>query len=73
MSNTDVETKNIGILTTQSHWVRIAEGKAIEHWANRDDLGTATQLGWAPPSPAYLARMQMATRRARRNARRATH
>lgn len=52
--------------TTQTHWFRIADGKVIEHWANRDDLGTATQLGWTPPSPRYLARMLLATRRIRR-------
>jgi predicted ester cyclase len=56
--------------TTQSHWFRIADGKVIEHWANRDDLGTATQLGWAPPSPLYMIKMFLATRRARREARR---
>ena len=55
--------------TTQTHWFRLAEGKVIEHWANRDDLGTATQLGWAPPTPLYLVRMALATRRARRAAR----
>ena len=54
--------------TTQSHWFGIADGKVIEHWANRDDLGTATQLGWTPPSPLYLARMLVATRRAKRAA-----
>jgi predicted ester cyclase len=54
--------------TTQTHWFRIRDGKVIEHWANRDDLGTAQQLGWAPPSPAYLARMTLATRKARRTA-----
>jgi predicted ester cyclase len=52
--------------TTQTHWFRIAEGMVIEHWANRDDLGTGKQLGWTPPSPAYLLRMALATRRARR-------
>lgn len=31
---------------TQSHWLRVADGKIIEHWANRDDLGMARQLGW---------------------------
>ena len=31
---------------TQSHWLRILDGKVIEHWANRDDLGMARQLGW---------------------------
>jgi predicted ester cyclase len=52
--------------TTQTHWIRIADGQLIEHWANRDDLGTAMQLGWAPPSPLYLLRMALAKRRARR-------
>src|SRR5215203_765744 len=56
--------------TTQTHWFRVADGKVIEHWANRDDLGTATQLGWAPPSPLYMIRMFLATRRARQEARR---
>ena len=51
--------------TTQTHWFRIADGKVIEHWANRDDLGTATQLGWIPPSPLYLVHMFLASRRAR--------
>ncbi len=52
--------------TTQTHWFRIAEGMVIEHWANRDDLGMGKQLGWTPPSPPYLLRMVLATRRARR-------
>ena len=26
---------------TQSHWFRIDDGKIIEHWANRGDLGMA--------------------------------
>ncbi len=50
---------------TQSHWFRLADGKVIEHWANRDDLGMARQLGWVPPSPGYLVRMALAKRRAR--------
>jgi predicted ester cyclase len=54
--------------TTQSHWLRICDDQAIEHWANRDDLGTARQLGWAPPTPAYLLRCALAKRRARRAA-----
>ena len=51
--------------TTQTHWFRIADGKVIEHWANRDDLGTAVQLGWTPPSPLYMIRMFLATRQSR--------
>ncbi|MGW4843772.1 ester cyclase [Nocardia brasiliensis] len=53
---------------TQSHWLRIADGKVIEHWANRDDLGQAVQLGWVPPTPAYLLRMAWAKRKAQRSA-----
>ena len=55
--------------STQTHWLRIADGKMIEHWANRDDLGTAKQLGWVPPTPVYLLRMALAKRRAVRAAR----
>jgi predicted ester cyclase len=55
--------------TTQSHWLRVRDGLVVEHWANRDDLGTALQLGWVPPTPRYLARMALAKRRARRAAR----
>ena len=41
---------------TQSHWFRIEDGQIIEHWANRDDLGTAGQLGWIPPTPPTCSR-----------------
>ena len=51
---------------TQSHWFRLDDGQITEHWANRDDLGTARQLGWIPPTPAYLVRMARAKRRAKR-------
>jgi hypothetical protein len=56
--------------TTQTHWFRISSGQVVEHWANRDDIGTAQQLGWVPPSPWFLLRSAMATRRARREPRR---
>jgi predicted ester cyclase len=49
---------------TQSHWFRMKHGRVIEHWANRDDLGMARQLGWVPPTPVYLLRMARAKRRA---------
>lgn len=52
---------------TQSHWFRIQDGKVIEHWANRDDLGMAKQLGWVPPTPAYLLKMALAKRRVQRS------
>jgi predicted ester cyclase len=51
---------------TQTHWFRIADGLVIEHWANRDDIGMAQQLGWIPPTPAFLLRAALAKRRARR-------
>jgi predicted ester cyclase len=52
--------------TTQTHWLRMRDGMVIEHWANRDDQGTAMQLGWIPPSPIFLVKMWWVTRRARR-------
>jgi predicted ester cyclase len=55
--------------STQTHWMRVTDGKLVEHWANRDDLGHAEQLGWVPPTPAYLIRMARAKRRARREQR----
>ncbi|HEY5854663.1 MAG TPA: ester cyclase [Aldersonia sp.] len=53
---------------TQSHWLRISDGKVIEHRANRDDMAMAEQLGWVPPSPVYLFKMAAARRAARRSA-----
>jgi predicted ester cyclase len=53
---------------SQSHWFRLEGGRIVEHWANRDDLGMGRQLGWIPPSPAFLLRMAMAKRRAARAA-----
>lgn len=58
---------------TQSHWFRIENGKIAEHWANRDDLGMAQQLGWVPPNPIYLIRMARAKRHARHQLRRMAH
>lgn len=44
---------------TQSHWFRLRDGQVIEHWANRDDMGHARQLGWVPPTPGYLIRLSL--------------
>jgi hypothetical protein len=54
--------------STQTHWLRIKDDQVIEHWANRDDLGMAIELGWVPPTPLYLVRSALAKRRARRAA-----
>ena len=54
------------VRVTQTHWLRLRDGKVIEHWANRDDQGMAMQLGWIPPTPWFLLKAAMATRRARR-------
>jgi predicted ester cyclase len=50
----------------QAHFQRIHDGLVIEHWAVRDDQGMALQAGWLPPTPAFLIRCAVATRRARR-------
>lgn len=52
----------------QSHWLRVADGRVVEHWATRDDLGQAVQLGWVPPTPLSLVRNAWAKRAARRAA-----
>lgn len=36
---------------TQTHWFRMRDGRVAEHWANRDDMGGAQQLGWNEPAP----------------------
>jgi len=53
----------------QAHFQRIVDGLVVEHWAVRDDQGMAMQLGWIPPTPAFLFRCHRATKRARRAAR----
>ena len=55
-----------GFAMAQTHWFRIQDGRVIEHWAVRDDLGQAKQLGWLPPSPTYLIRMAITKRRVKR-------
>ena len=36
-------------VTRQTHWFRVRDGLVVEHWADRDDLGMGTQLGWFGP------------------------
>ncbi len=33
------------VAAQQSHWFRVANGRLVEHWAVRDDLGMIQQLG----------------------------
>ena len=48
-----------------AHFQRIVDGQIAEHWAVRDDQGQAMQLGWIPPTLAFLIRCSLATRKAR--------
>ena len=50
----------------QTHWFTIVDGLATSHRADRDDLGMAVELGWVPPTPAFLVRSALARRRLRR-------
>ncbi len=50
---------------TQTHWLRVRDGRVVEHWANRDDIGMALQLGWIPPDADLIARTATATAAAR--------
>ena len=36
---------------TEMHIVRFANGKVVEHWANVDQIGMLTQLGFIQPPP----------------------
>ncbi|MCO1659469.1 ester cyclase [Pseudonocardia humida] len=49
-----------------AHFLRFRDGLVVEHWAVRDDQSLAMQLGWVPPTPVYLLRCALATRRHRR-------
>jgi predicted ester cyclase len=33
------------------HWYRLREGKIVDHYGNRDDLGMMQQLGLLPSRP----------------------
>lgn len=55
-------------IAQQVHFQRTKDDLVIEHWAVRDDQGMAMQAGWIPPSPGFLIRCALATRKARRTA-----
>lgn len=37
------------------HWYKLRDGKIIEHYANRDDIGMMQQLGLLPETALYFA------------------
>jgi steroid delta-isomerase-like uncharacterized protein len=39
------------VRTNHMHFVRFRDGKAVEHWGVRDDLGMMRQLGLIPEQP----------------------
>ena len=46
------------VRTNHMHFVRFRDGKAVEHWGVRDDLGMMRQLGLVViPGPRLLGRM----------------
>lgn len=48
---------------THVHFLRVEDGLVREHWAVRDDIAQAEQLGWTRPSAVYLARCGRSTLR----------
>lgn len=40
-----IEPKGITFTFQHMHLFRVVDGEIVEHWANRDDLGAARQLG----------------------------
>jgi hypothetical protein len=46
------------VRTNHMHFVRFRDGKAVEHWGVREDLGMMRQLGLVViPGPRLLGRM----------------
>ena len=46
------------VRTNHMHLVRFRDGKAVEHWGARDDLGTMRQLGLVVvPGPRLVGRL----------------
>ncbi len=44
-----------GFSADHVHWHRVADGKLVERWAVRDDLGTLIQLGIIDPPGRFKA------------------
>jgi len=48
----DVQPTGKRFEVSHIHWYTLRDGKIVEHYANRDDLGMMRQLGLLPPIPA---------------------
>lgn len=35
------------------HWLKLRDGKIVDHFATRDDIGMMRQLGLLPPAPPF--------------------
>ena len=46
--NTPLPATGREVVTEQLHVFRLANGKAVEHWLGRDDIGVFRQLGIGP-------------------------
>jgi predicted ester cyclase len=49
----------VGVAPTQKHfevqhihWIKLRDGKIVDHYATRDDIGMMRQLGLLPPAPS---------------------
>jgi len=47
----DVQPTGKRFEVSHIHWYTLRDGKIVEHYANRDDLGMMRQLGLLPPVP----------------------
>ena len=43
-----IAATNKRVTFTEMHMIRVANGKAAEHWGNSDDMGMMQQLGVVP-------------------------
>lgn len=39
--------------TDHIHWLKFRDGKIVDHYATRDDIGMMRQLGLLPPAPPW--------------------
>lgn len=50
-----VAVTGLAVACVFMHVFRVVDGRVVEHWATRDDLGLLRQLGaWPPPQATAL-------------------